>query len=128
MNRQRMLVVEDDRTTCDLLRAIFAHLGWQVAVASTVAEALSLLDPPPDLLILDLTLPDGDGTDILRHVRTAHLPTRVAVTTGHDPGLLSAVADLRPDALLQKPIEVADVCRAYDARMGPGDAVPTGFG
>src|SRR4051795_9570439 len=117
MNRQRMLVVEDDPTTCDLLRAIFAHLGWQVAVASTVAEGLTLLDPPPDLLVLDLTLPDGDGTDLLRHVRTAHLPTRVAVTTGHDPALLSAVTNLRPDALLQKPIEVADVCRAYDARM-----------
>jgi len=118
-----MLVVEDDPTTCDLLRAIFAHLGWQVAVASTVAEGLSLLDPPPDLLVLDLTLPDGDGTDLLRHVRTAHLPTRVAVTTGHDPALLSAVSSLRPDALLQKPIEVADVCRAYDARMGQGDMV-----
>src|SRR5918997_682216 len=105
MNRQRMLVVEDDRTTCDLLRAIFAHLGWQVVVASTVAEGLRLLDPPPDLLVLDISLPDGDGTEILRHVRTAHLPTRVAVTTGHNPALLPAVAHLRPDVLLQKPIE-----------------------
>ncbi|HEX8203502.1 MAG TPA: response regulator [Isosphaeraceae bacterium] len=123
-----MLLVEDDRTTCELLRAIFGHLGWQVAVASTVAEGLRLLDPPPDLLVLDLTLPDGDGTDILRQVRTAHLPTRVAVTTGHDPSLLPAVASLRPDALLQKPIEVADVCRAWDAPMGPGDAVSSGYG
>jgi DNA-binding response OmpR family regulator len=128
MNRQRMLVVEDDRTTCDLLRAIFAHLGWQVLVASTVADALRLLDPPPDLLVLDLTLPDGDGTDILRHVRTAHLPTRVAVTTGLDPAFLPAVTSLRPDALLQKPIEVADVCRACGPRMEPGDAATTGFG
>ena len=116
MDRHRMLVVEDDRTTCDLLRAIFAHMGWDVDVAETVAEGLAGLDPPPDLLVLDVTLPDGDGTDILRKVRSDHLPTRVAVTTGHDPGMLTALASLRPDALLQKPIEVEDVCRAYDRR------------
>lgn len=111
-----MLVVEDDRTTCDLLRAIFSHLGWEVKVAETVADGLALLDPPPDLIVLDVSLPDGDGTDILRYVRSAQLPTRVAVTTGHDPSLLSVIASLTPDALLQKPIEVADVCRAFDLR------------
>jgi DNA-binding response OmpR family regulator len=114
MGRHRLLVVEDDRTTCDLLRAIFAHLGWEVDVAETVAEGLARLDPPPDLLVLDVSLPDGDGTDILRYIRLAHLPTRVAVTTGHDPRLLSALSSLRPDALLQKPIEVAEVCRAAE--------------
>src|SRR4051812_13940425 len=110
MNEARMLlVVEDDRVTRELLRSIFARMGWQVCVASTVADGLARLDPPPDLLILDLTLPDGDGTDLLRHIRSAHLPTRVAVTTGHNPALLSAVTQLKPDALLQKPIDVEAV-------------------
>ena len=120
MNQRRMLVVEDDRTTRDLLGAIFGHLGWTVAVAATVADGLRLLDPPPDLLILDLSLPDGNGMDLLRHVRSAQLPTRVAVTTGHDPTLLRAVSLLKPDALLQKPIDVADVCRACDPQIDQG--------
>src|SRR4051812_18952643 len=109
-----MMVVEDDRTTCNLLRAIFTPTGWEVVVASTVAEGLVLLDPPPDMLILDLSLPDGEGIDILRHIRSAHLPTRVVVTSGHDPDILRAVATLKPDALLQKPFEIQDLCAACD--------------
>ena len=109
---RNLLVVDDDQATRDLLRAIFTHLGWEVAVAATRADGLAHLDPPPDLLILDISLPDGDGTDILRRIRRDHLPTRVAVTTGHDLASLDGVAGLRPDALLQKPINVDEVVRA----------------
>jgi len=109
-----MLLVEDDRTTCDLLCSIFAHHGWEVEVATTVADGLARLDPPPDLLVLDLSLPDGDGTELLRQVRSAHLPTCVAVTTGYDPARLRAVSQWAPDALLQKPIEVDEIFQACD--------------
>ena len=110
-----MLVVEDDATTSDLLGYIFSHMGWEVTQAATVADALDRLDPPPEVLILDLSLPDGDGIEVLRRVREGHLPTRVAVTTGHDLTSLGSLADLHPDAVLQKPIEINDVCRACRA-------------
>ena len=75
-----------------------------MASASTVAEGLALLDPPPDYLILDLGLPDAGGEVILRRVRDAGLETRVAVTTGSDdPGRLRKVRDLRPEAVFAKP-------------------------
>src|SRR5262245_30391852 len=113
----RMLVVEDDRMTRDLLRSIFGRMGWEVAVASTLADGLARLDPPPDLLILDLSLPDGEGTELLRRVREARLPIRVAVTTGHDPSGLEAVAELKPDAILQKPIDLAELRRVYESAV-----------
>jgi two-component system OmpR family response regulator len=116
MHGRRMLVVEDDQATGDLLRAIFTELGWVVGVASTVADALASLEPPPDFLLLDISLPDGDGAEILRRVRAANLPTRVAVTTGHDPASLGVVAALRPDAVLHKPIDVDEVCRTCGVR------------
>ena len=108
--------VEDDPTTCDLLKAIFAHMGWEVEVASTVVDGLRLLDPPPELLLLDLSLSDGDGAAILRQVRSARLPTRVAVTTGHDPAGLGPVSELGPDAVFWKPIDVGEVCRSFGLR------------
>jgi DNA-binding response OmpR family regulator len=108
---RNMLVIDDDRTTRDVLRAIFTQMGWEVAVAGSVKDGLSRLDPPPDALVLDLSLPDGSGTDILRRIRCDRLPTRVAVTTGHDPDSLGHVAELRPEALLQKPIDVDELCR-----------------
>jgi len=107
-----MLVVEDDRTTRDLLRAIFTRKGWKVAVAATVADGLAKLDPAPDFLILDITLPDGEGTDILRQIREARLPTRVAVATALNPDSLPAVRRMSPEAFLQKPIDVTEMCRA----------------
>src|SRR5262245_51773056 len=111
-HRNRMLVVEDDPTTCDLLKAFFDRKGWDVSVASTVSDGLARLSPPPDLLILDLNLPDGFGTRILRQVRTDGLPTRVAVTTAHDPACLGEVTALKPDALMQKPIDLTRMCQA----------------
>jgi DNA-binding response OmpR family regulator len=110
---RNMLVVDDDRTTRDVLRAIFGQMGWEVDVAATVEDGLAHLDPPPDALILDLSLPDGSGTEILRRIRRDRLPTRVAVTTGHDPDSLGHVAELRPEALLQKPIDVDELCRVW---------------
>ena len=105
-------MVEDDRATSNALRRIFLRKGWDVVHATTVAEALTLLDPRPDCVILDLMLPDGDGTAVLQAIRSHHLPIRVAVTTGaSDPIRLKAVAQLGPEVLLRKPIDLADLLR-----------------
>ena len=110
--KQCLLVVEDDAATRNALKRIFVNKGWSVRVASTVAEGLAQLDPPPDCVILDLMLPDAGGEVILRTIRDGKMPTRVAVCTGtHDPTRLTLVAGLGPDALLQKPIALDDICR-----------------
>jgi len=112
MAQRSLLVVEDDPATRNALRRIFLLKGWLVRVASTVAEGMAQLDPPPDCVILDLMLPDAGGEVILRKIRDEHLPTRVAVCTGtHDPTRLRDVANLGPDALLRKPVELDDLCR-----------------
>jgi len=116
----KLLIVEDDASTQEAWRVIFSRRGWEVAVASTVSEGLALLDPPPDYLILDLKLPDGDGEAILRKVRDDKLKTRVAVTTGAvDPTKLSELGDLEPEALFVKPADISDLWReGLLARLG----------
>ena len=110
--RPKLLIVEDDAAMREVWEAVFGRRGWEVVAASSVAEGLSALDPPPDLLILDLGLPDGGGETILRQVREAGLRTRVVVTTGtDDAAVLSEVRSLRPEAMFAKPINVADVWR-----------------
>jgi len=120
LSKHRLLVVEDDdsiRTSWDV---IFSQRGWDVVTARTVAEGLSLLDPAPDYLILDLSLPDGAGETVLRKVREANLRTRVAVTSGDtNPARLRSVRDLKPEALFLKPIDIVDVwCEGEEARAG----------
>ncbi len=110
MTKHRLLVVEDDELTRTSWDVIFSQRGWDVSTARSVAEGLSLLDPVPDYLILDLTLPDGDGETILRRIRQKNLKTRVAVTTGESsPSRLQGVRDLKPEAVFLKPIDIVDV-------------------
>lgn len=115
MDGTRLLIVEDDRTTCKLLHVIFSEMGLDVIMAHTVADGLILLSTRPDYLLLDMTLPDGDGREILQRLRAAGLPTRVIITTGW--GLACGVDDLLPDAILCKPIDPEEICNAWDWRQ-----------
>jgi len=120
MDQHRLLVVEDDEMSQRAWRSIFSRRGWDVTVAGTVAEAMAMLDPPPDFLILDLSLGDGDGEAILGKVRDDNLKIRVAVTTGTcDTTRLRVVKALNPEALLEKPVNVVDLwCEAELSRAG----------
>ena len=113
MSQPTLLVVEDDTTTREALRRIFKLKGWTVSVASTVEEGLSLLDPPPQFVILDLMLPDQGGEVLLAKIRSDGMPTRVAICTGvNDPARIAALSALRPDGILQKPVELSAITRA----------------
>jgi CheY-like chemotaxis protein len=103
-------LVEDDQATQKALRAILRSRGWDVWDVSTVADALHLLDQNPDCVVLDLMLPDGDGSVILARIRAEKLPIRVVVTTGsNDVHRLNNVLKLRPEAFLTKPVNLNDL-------------------
>jgi DNA-binding response OmpR family regulator len=105
---RRLLIVEDDSSSRSALQQMLSREGWQVDAASTVAEAKKALKiNPPDFMVLDLMLPDGDGVLLLEHVRATYSHIRVAVTTGVlDPQWLRRVDDAQPTIVLKKPIEI----------------------
>jgi DNA-binding response OmpR family regulator len=103
-------LVEDDPATTKALKGIFDRRGWDVLNASTIADALRMLDWNPDCVVLDLMLPDGDGSMILAKIRAEKLPIRVAVTTGsNDPFRLRSVLKLNPDVFLTKPVNLIEL-------------------
>src|SRR5262249_61181293 len=71
-----VLVIDDDRQIRRLLRTAFELGGFAVRDAGSAGEGIqSAADKPPDLIILDLRLPDMDGGNVLRRLRTwAKLP------------------------------------------------------
>ena len=76
----RALVVEDDPRTRKALCELLAEFGHEAAEAGGVAEASAAYrDLPPDVAIVDLGLPDGDGLDL---VKQAPSGTAVLVLTG----------------------------------------------
>lgn len=69
--KPRVLVVEDDPKTANLVRLYLEHAGYEVTVASDGREGLRLArrEPAPDLVVLDVMLPHVDGLQICREVR-----------------------------------------------------------
>jgi two-component system OmpR family response regulator len=112
------MIVEDDPSSRSSLGSIFSRRGWVICSAGTLAEAMVLLDHGlvPDCMVLDLILPDGNGEEILRKVRSQGLTTRVAVCNGtHDPANLGRVRAMRPNGVLRKPIDLAELEKVCEA-------------
>lgn len=81
-----VLLVEDSALVTSALRILFEETGRRVRVAADVAQAVrACREERPALMLLDLTLPDGDGLSVLDAVRGTGDAPRVAVAmTGHD--------------------------------------------
>lgn len=111
-----LLIVDDDPSTRRALSRLFSRKGWRVREAGTIAEGLAHLQREvPYFLVLDLMLPDGDGETLLRWVRGAGLPIRVAVCTAiHDPARMAGVETLAPDLVLGKPIRLDALLAAFE--------------
>jgi two-component system response regulator RegX3 len=76
-----VLVVEDDRAIAELVATYLERDGERVRIAGSAAEALALRSvEPPDLVILDLGLPDADGLEFLRTLRTESLVPVIIVS------------------------------------------------
>ena len=111
--KPRILIVEDDRAGSAALRSILMRKGCDVHVALTCHTGMRLLHLEPDHVILDLMLPDGDGTDILRRLYDLGQSSRVTVTTAlMDPARLRQVQGLQPHRILRKPIDLVDLLDA----------------
>jgi two-component system phosphate regulon response regulator PhoB len=103
----RILVVEDEADIAALVAYQLAHAGFQVRTASTGGEALRALDSdPPDLVVLDLMLPEVSGIEILETLRarkeTQSTPVIILTARGEEDDRLRGFA-LGADDYISKP-------------------------
>jgi sigma-B regulation protein RsbU (phosphoserine phosphatase) len=82
----KVLIVEDDTVTNQLIHSTMAQAGFETLRAYSVSEALSCLGHAPDLVLLDVSLPDGDGFEVCRRVSESSYGTQVPVIfiSSHD--------------------------------------------
>jgi DNA-binding response OmpR family regulator len=65
----KLLVADDEAAIVHLLRDYFTINGYQVLTAATGAEALKQAERGPDLILLDINMPDGDGLSVCKRIR-----------------------------------------------------------
>jgi DNA-binding NtrC family response regulator len=103
----KLLIVEDDDHTRELLRLLLTVAGYKVTATSTVHDAVHNLNGQTHVL-LDLNLLDGTGVDVLRSIR-AQSPTTVVALTTAEPGnspIMAAAMRHHPEAVFEKPVDV----------------------
>lgn len=106
----RVLVVEDDREIRTLVQSALVLEGFEVQTAVSLSEATALLEhSPPDLIVLDLGLPDGEGLQLVKQVRQQSSLPIVVVSARHQEEQKIALLDAGADDYLTKPFSVAEL-------------------
>jgi signal transduction histidine kinase/CheY-like chemotaxis protein len=120
--RGRVLAVEDNPVNAVLLQSFFAwRPGVELVIAASADEALALArQSPPDLLLLDLFLPDRPGLDLLQELREREgLSTPcIVVSASAMPSDVEAARDAGIDLYLTKPLDVDRLLHAVDTLLG----------
>jgi two-component system KDP operon response regulator KdpE len=106
----KVLVVEDDREIRALMQSTLSVEGFDVATAVSLSEAEALLQhDPPDVVVLDLGLPDGDGALLVRRTRRTSSVPIIVVSARHQEAQKIELLDAGADDYLTKPFSVGEL-------------------
>lgn len=106
----RVLVVEDDREIRALMQSSLTVEGFTVQTAVSLSEASALLrNAPPDVVLLDLGLPDGDGLELVRHIRQSQTLPIIIISARHQEAQKIQALDAGADDYLVKPFSVGEL-------------------
>ena len=113
MPGERILVVEDNELNMKLFRDVLVAKGFRALEATTGVEAVDLaVEQAPDLVLMDIQLPDADGVDVLHRLRTddrtAAIPV-LAVTAQAMHGDRERFLAAGFDGYVSKPVNVGEL-------------------
>jgi signal transduction histidine kinase/CheY-like chemotaxis protein len=120
-----VLYIEDNPANIALMRHVFARTdAWELLHAGTLAEAHACLaHTTPDLVLLDLHLPDGSGEALLESMREDDATSRVPIvvlTADAMPGTRRRLRQAGADAFVTKPFDVGPLVQAIDHFLAEG--------
>lgn len=107
----KILVIDDEPELLDLMKDLLEEEKYQVFCASNGSEGILLNEQKnPDLILLDLRMPEMDGIETLRNIRKTDDKVLVVVLTGYGcPDTIRDAADLNVSEYLSKPFENEDL-------------------
>jgi CheY-like chemotaxis protein len=110
----RAFVVEDDADLRELVREVLEDAGWTVDVADDGIAALGRIRHViPDVIILDLMMPNLDGIEVLKLLRSTEVGRQIPVVVTTGARVDDAVRELA-SAVLVKPVDIAEMMRVVN--------------
>ncbi len=125
--KPRILVVDDDSALQQLMRTLLERADMEPIQAMNAYEANEILSEGdlPDLVVLDLMLPDVSGMEYLQELRATegyeHLPV-IILSALADPDVISEGYDTGADRYLTKPYIAQNLIKTIHEMIGPDDA------
>ena len=108
--RGKVLIVEDDRAICNFIRRVLEANGYEALIVHTGREAISMLTSHcPDVMLLDLGLPDMDGLQVLTQLRKWSLLPVVVVSARTDESEKVRALDEGADDYITKPFGTSEL-------------------
>ncbi|MBQ6455904.1 MAG: response regulator transcription factor [Mogibacterium sp.] len=125
--RDRLLIIEKERSTANLLKTVLKANNYDVLLTDSEAEAITLITSHcPDLIILDLSLPDRGSINVLKYLRTWSLIPVIVLSASSQERDKVEVLDLGADDYITKPFGVSELLARVRAALRHRSQVPDG--
>lgn len=124
---QTILVVDDNPDSITILQSILTTRGYGVVTAETGADALRLVqaEPRPDLVLLDVMMPEMNGIEVLQKIKETHATSKIPVilvtAKTHDEDVLSGY-QYGADYYITKPFTAKQLLYGIDLVLGKAGA------
>jgi DNA-binding NtrC family response regulator len=134
MNQKKVLIIDDEHAVAQMLGHILRKDGYEVSEADTAAKGLDAVQSKvPDLVLLDLNLPDANGLTVLSRILRSHPATQIVMMTGQGD-IETAVQSMKLGArdFLTKPFDSSQLKSSLQslwrqsAEYGPVPRIPVG--
>lgn len=109
-NKYKILIIEDDRNIANFVQTILETNGYQVLTSERCCQGMMVFSSHlPDLVVLDLGLPDVDGLDFIRHVRSISTIPIIVLSARSTEDDKVAALDLGANDYITKPFGTAEL-------------------
>ena len=117
-NKYKILIVEDEANICNLLETILVTNGYQVLMGRTCREGILMMHSYlPDLVILDLGLPDKDGLEFIKNIRQTNTTPILVVSARSNENDKVLALDLGANDYITKPFGNAELMARVRAAL-----------
>ena len=128
-NAKRILCIEDEPEMIDLIRLILNRRGFEVEGADGGIEGLEMIrNNPPDLVLLDLMMPDMDGWEVYQQMKadekTSGIPVIVVTAKAQNIDKVLGLHIAKVDDYISKPFSPQALLDSVEKVLGTGEATP----